>query len=77
MKVNNANLQVYSHALTQRQQAPPATESKVAEPNKFGQAKFADLLTLQEKKFILQNFKPDSTQHKSDSHLGKVVDIRA
>ena len=77
MKVNNANLQVNSQTVTPRQQTPPPAESKAAEPNQFVQSKFSDLLSLQEKKFIVQNFKPESTPHKSDSHLGKVVDIRA
>ncbi len=77
MKINNANLQVYSQGVTQRPPLPAATETKPAESSQLAQARFADLLSAQEKKFIVQNFKPESAPRKPESHLGKVVDIRA
>lgn len=76
MKVNNANLQVYNHSISQRQQVPQQQEAKPAEPNQFANATFSDFLSALEKKYITQNFKPDTTPNKS-SHLGKVIDIRA
>lgn len=77
MKVNNANLQIYNQGVNQRPTAAPAAESKLSEPIQLAQARFADLLSVQEKKFIVQNFKPEAAAPKPGSHLGKAIDIRA
>lgn len=77
MKVNNTNLQVYSQGAIQRPQPQAPADAKAAEPTQFAQARFSDLLSVQEKKFIAQNFKSESVPRTPDSHLGKVIDIRA
>lgn len=79
MKVNNANLQIYGNTPQQRPQpaAPRTEDTKTAEPNHFAAAKFADLLSLQEKRFIVQNFKPETSTKESTAHLGRNIDIRA
>ncbi len=77
MKVNSANLQVYGNTPQVRPQQPPAESTKTAEPNQFAAAKFADLLSLQEKRFIMQNFKPESTTKEATAHLGRHIDVRA
>ncbi len=77
MKVNSANLQVYNQGVSQRQPAAIPTESKPSEPTQLAHARFADLLSAQEKKFIVQNFKSESAPRKPESHLGKAIDIRA
>ena len=77
MKINNTNLQVYSQGTVQRPQPQAPADSQAAQANQFAQARFADLLSMQEKKFIAQNFKAESVPRTPDSHLGKVVDIRA
>lgn len=77
MKVNSANLQVYNQGISQRQPSAAASEAKPAEPAQLAQARFADLLSVQEKKFIVQNFKSESAPRKPESHLGKAIDIRA
>lgn len=77
MKVNSANLQVYNQGISQRQPAVAPSESKPVESTQLAQARFADLLSVQEKKFIVQNFKSESAPRKPESHLGKAIDIRA
>lgn len=79
MKVNNANLQIYTNNLQQpaRTPAPQAREAQPAEPNQFAAARFADLLSASEKNFILQNFKPESTVKDAAAHLGRHIDVRA
>lgn len=77
MKVNSTNIQVYNQGLNQRPPVPTPTESKPTESTPLAQARFSDLLSLQEKNFIVQNFKPESSSRKPESHLGKAIDVRA
>ena len=77
MKINSANLQVYNQGVNQRQPAATTTESKPSEPVQLAHARFADLLSVQEKKFIVQNFKSETAPRQPESHLGKAIDIRA
>lgn len=75
MKVNQANLQLYriDQARTQLNQQV----AKPAEPNPFVKARFADLLSENERNFIAQNFKPDTTPESYKPKLGRLIDVKA
>lgn len=75
MKVNQANLQLYrvDQARTQKQQQ----STKTAELNPFVKARFADLLSDNERSFIAANFRVDNTPENSKPKLGRFVDVKA
>ncbi|MCX6830688.1 MAG: hypothetical protein NT028_00945 [candidate division Zixibacteria bacterium] len=75
MKVNQANLQLYriDQARTQSSQQT----AKPAELNPFVRARFADLLSENERNFIAQNFKVDTTSESYKPKLGRVIDVKA
>jgi hypothetical protein len=75
MKVNEAKLQVYGVDQTR-----PVSANRSVKPAEFTQltrARFAELLSDKEKTFIVQNFKPESTQEEKTSHLGRFIDVTA
>lgn len=77
MKINEAQLRVYTNLIQQQRPvaSPPAGES---EPSPVAlNSRFADFLSLQEKKFIAQNFKPENSQAAAQNHLGRHIDVRA
>lgn len=76
MKINEAQLRVYTNPVSQQRPVAPPTgemESTTAPLN----SRFAEFLSLQEKKFILQNFKPENSQAAAQNHLGRHIDVRA
>jgi hypothetical protein len=75
MKVTNTPLQVYTidrpnSPVNQPQQSPVRV-------NQFSQARFAELLSMEEKKFITQNFKAESPSRSNEPQLGRFLDIKA
>ncbi len=78
MKVNGSSLQVYT---IQRPRSPVA--AKEAQPvqtqpyNKLSQARFADLLSTEEKAFIAKNFKTESAAQSDAPQLGRFLDVVA
>jgi hypothetical protein len=75
MKVNQANLQLY-RIDQQKVQAQQKTAKQV-ELNPFVKARFADLLSENERNFIAANFKIDNTPESSKPKLGRFVDVKA
>lgn len=75
MKVNQANLQLYriDQARTQVQQQT----ARQVELNPFVKARFADLLSENERNFIAANFKVDNTPENNKPKLGRFIDVRA
>lgn len=78
MKVNSVNLQAYQVDRANAQ--PPQHElqqQRAASEAPRINSKFAKLLSAQEKEFIAGNFKAESPQPTTTSHLGRVIDVRA
>ena len=76
MTINDTKLQVY-----RPEQLRPVTPSKPQTApelnNQLLRAQFAQLLSDTEKKFITQNFKPDTSDGKDSPKLGRLIDVRA
>jgi hypothetical protein len=75
MKVNQANLQLYRIDQARAQSSQQA--AKPAEPNPFVKARFADLLSENERSFIARNFKADTTPEVYKPKLGRIIDVKA
>ncbi len=75
MKVNEANLQLYR--IDQTRNVQNHQPVKPAEANQFLKARFADLLSENERAFIVQNFKPDTSPDTKKPKLGRFIDVRA
>ena len=75
MKVNQANLQLYRIDQARTQSSQQA--AKPAELNPFVKARFADLLSENERNFIAQNFKADTTPETYKPKLGRIIDVKA
>ncbi len=75
MKVNQANLQLYRIDQARTQSSQQA--AKPAELNPFVKARFADLLSENERNFIAQNFKVDTTPDSYKPKLGRLIDVKA
>lgn len=74
MKVNSAQLQIYQ--IDQIRTPHQQQSLKTTEANHFAKSQFADLLSAEEMRFIVQNFKPETISGVAQSHLGRFVDIR-
>ena len=75
MKISTSTMQIYS---IQRPRSPEATPAaKVSRPAEFSQARFAELLSAEEKRFISSNFKAAAPTLPNDSPLGKRLDVIA
>lgn len=75
MKVNQANLQLYRIDQARTQSSQQAAKSM--EPNPFVKARFADLLSENERNFIAQNFEADTTPEVYKPKLGRIIDVKA
>jgi|WetSurMetagenome_2_1015567.scaffolds.fasta_scaffold79364_3 hypothetical protein len=75
MKVNQANLLLYQIDQARTQASRQTT--KPAELNPFVKARFADLLSENERNFIAQNFKVDTTPEDYKPKLGRIIDVKA
>lgn len=75
MKVNQANLQLYRIDQARTQSSQQA--AKPAELNPFVKARFADLLSENERNFIAQHFKVDTSPESYKPKLGRIIDIKA
>jgi hypothetical protein len=75
MKVNQANLQLYRIDQARTQTSQQA--AKPAELNPFVKARFADLLSENERNFIARNFKVDTTPESYKPKLGRIIDVKA
>jgi len=74
MKVNTANLQVYNIGKPVAQ--IPNQPNRQPVIDRLRDARFADLLSTEEKKFITENFKSEVADS-SDLKLGRFLDVRA
>jgi hypothetical protein len=75
MKVNQANLLLYH--IDQARAAQAHQAAKPPETNQFVKARFADLLSENERTFIARNFKPDTTPDSKKPKLGRFIDVKA
>ena len=75
MKVNQANLQLYR--IDQARTQPSQQAAKPAGLNPFVKARFADLLSENERNFITQNFRADTTPDSYKPKLGRFIDVKA
>jgi hypothetical protein len=75
MKVNQANLQLYRVDQARTQLTQQA--AKPAALNPFVKARFADLLSENERNFIAQNFTADTMPDSYKPKLGRFIDVKA
>ncbi len=75
MKVNQANLLLYQ--IDQARAQASKQTARPTESNPFVKARFADLLSENERNFIAQNFKVDTTTESNKPKLGRLIDVRA
>lgn len=75
MKVNDAALKVYNIGQMQTVQSQPVTESQ--QTNHLARSRFADQLSVEEKKFITANFAAESTPVGESAGKGRFIDIVA
>ena len=75
MKVNDAALKVYTVGQMQQVQSQPLTESQPT--NHLARSRFADQLSVEEKKFITTNFAAESKPAGESEGKGRFIDIVA
>jgi hypothetical protein len=78
MKVNSSSLHVYTIQRPRSPVAPRESQPVQAPPyNKLSQARFADLLSAEEKAFIAKNFKTEGAAQSDAPQLGRFLDVVA
>ncbi|MFH2056564.1 MAG: hypothetical protein ABIJ61_11445 [bacterium] len=75
MKVNDAALKVYTIGQMQTVQTQPAAETQPI--NHLARSRFADQLSVEEKRFITTNFTAETTTVGESEGKGRFIDIVA
>jgi hypothetical protein len=75
MNVYDAQLRIYHIGAPER--IDSTSVRRPAEINQLAQARFAEMLSTEEKRFITENFPSDRAQTSRTSHLGRFLDVKA